>query len=60
MTAGVNVIDHNGQPVLVAIPRGGRARISEDADGRWLTVRTWWGRAVRRMPIAPLGQIVED
>jgi hypothetical protein len=40
-------------PVAVVVPRGGRHRVVCDAVGvRWLIVRTWYGRMIRRMPIA--------
>ncbi|WP_280427827.1 hypothetical protein [Nocardia brasiliensis] len=44
-----------GEPrqIAVVVPRGGRHRITSDAAGmRWLIVRTWYGRMIRRMPIA--------
>ncbi|MEV4241739.1 hypothetical protein AB0J47_42095 [Nocardia sp. NPDC049737] len=37
----------------VVVPRGGRHRVVSNSFGeRWLIVRTWYGRVVRRMPVA--------
>ncbi|WP_063046304.1 hypothetical protein [Nocardia pseudovaccinii] len=43
-----------GEPgrVGVVVPRGGRHRvITDDIGFRWLVVRAWYGRVVRRMPV---------
>ncbi|MEU7631645.1 hypothetical protein AB0C34_16895 [Nocardia sp. NPDC049220] len=41
--------------VTVTVPRGGRFRLTTDTSGaRWLIVRNWYGRVVRRMPVAGL------